>query len=307
MGLLKSIVSDAVSKGIKKGISDAVGKAVEDIVKPSVDNLAQKQADKINATTKDLEQATAEARQATTEAAKEISSQASAAPASAGGLASLEAALGGWAKRAESMATEMSKNLKECPQCGEMCSSDKQFCPKCGAKLPETTVGQAYTCSKCGEVNTIGTKYCCKCGALLPAAEAEVKAKAAADAVVLSEFKEKLPMYPEWSVGGYNLRFTTAGTSYGHPRYEFVFEGPATISILYVQKLREAGFDYRDGLSSSGMLYKIVDGVARCCNIEKDSDGDTYWAYFFVDNSLLPKKAEQEVTNLAKGIFKKFF
>lgn len=313
MSLLKSIIGDAVSKGIKKGIGDAIGKAVEGIVKPSVDKYAQKQADRINAAGESLEQGTAEMRQATAEAAQKISTSTTTAASSAtGGLAGLEAALGGWAKRAESLATEMSKNTKICPQCGEVCTADKQFCPKCGAKLPEETTAAGYTCPKCGEVNTPGSKHCCKCGTILPAAEAEAKAQAAADAAVLDKFKQSLPQYPEWTVGGYDFELTDGGTCNGHPCYQFAFEGTIAILDQYVAKLQEAGFTYRDGRPSSGLLYKQMNGVCRCFNKESVCDTEKKIVSFYVDNTVLPTNKATEphipdVGDLAKGLFKKMF
>lgn len=313
MSLLKSIIGDALSKGIKKGLSDAVGKAVEGIVKPTVDNYAQKQADRINAAGESLEQGTAEIRQATAEAARNMSAQTTQASSTAApsGLSGLEAALGGWAKRAESLATEMSKNMKICPQCGEVCTADKEYCPKCGAKLPEKTAAADYTCPKCGEVNTPGSKHCCKCGTVLPGAEAEVKAQAAADASALDSFRQKLPQYPEWNVGGCAFELSENGSCGGYPCYRWNLEGSSALLDQYVAKLVEAGFSYHGGYHSD-TLYKETGGVCRCFDKTDAVSSGSISVAFYVDNSLLPSKktAEPEipdVTDIAKGLFKKLF
>lgn len=310
MGLLKSIIGDAVSKGIKKGLSDAVGKAVEGIVKPTVDNFAQKQADQINAAGESLEQSTAELRRATAEAGKTAPSTPIGATGS--GLAGLEAALGGWAQRAESLATEMSKNMKTCPQCGEVCTADKQFCPHCGAKLPERTTADDYTCPKCGEVNVPGSKHCSKCGTVLPAAEEEEKAQATSDATALEQFKQKLPEYPAWNVGGRAFELIDGGTQNGHPSYRWDLDGSAELLKQYVAKLAEAGFSYCGGNPTADTLYKEIGGVCHCFNRTDAVDTNHISVGFYVDNSVLPSKKTTEsdipdVADIAKGLFKKFF
>lgn len=167
MGLLKNIVKNSVSdgiskglsKGISKGIGDALGKAVEKAVNPAAERFAGKAAAQIDEASAALD--------ASAQAASEAAKDAETAKRS-GGFAALENALGGWAKNAEQYATEMSKNIKICSSCGEPASADQKFCPKCGAKLPETTAAALYVCPKCGKQNTVGSEFCGECGAELP-------------------------------------------------------------------------------------------------------------------------------------------
>jgi ribosomal protein L32 len=94
-------------------------------------------------------------------------------------MAALGASLAGWANQMQSFAGEVAQNVKECPQCGEVVSSDHKFCPKCGAKLPDQTMAAGYLCPKCGKQNLPGTVYCAECGAVLPAGEEEAARQAA--------------------------------------------------------------------------------------------------------------------------------
>ena len=86
-------------------------------------------------------------------------------------------------------------NMKECPVCGETVTAEHKFCPKCGATLPEKTIGAGYLCPKCGKQNVPGTAFCTECGTILPAEEEERSKQ-------LALWDEYLPQYPKWNLGG---------------------------------------------------------------------------------------------------------
>ena len=68
---------------------------------------------------------------------------------------------------AQAYAAGMMQNMKQCPKCEEATTSDKTFCPKCGARLPNETMGAKYTCKKCKKQNMPGEDFCGGCGAKL--------------------------------------------------------------------------------------------------------------------------------------------
>ena len=297
MGLLKSMVRDAVSEGVRKGIGKAVGQAVGDAIRPSVEKVAKESADLINSTTQSIDKGASEVRAASVEADQKIQA--------AGGLSALESALGGLTSRAERYAAEMSKNMKICPSCGEACTADKTFCPKCGTKLPEETLAESYTCKQCGYVNVPETKYCTKCGAILPAAEAEVKAQQEKDAAVLADLSAQCPDYPAWTVGGTGFELENRGMMNGYDSYGLTFEGKREIVLKYVEKLRAAGFTARD----AEIFSKIINGVCRTFIIGDSGAADYQTVIFRVDNYKKPepkKPQDDALTSIAKGLFKKF-
>lgn len=313
MGLLKNIVSTAVNDGIRKGVSNAVGKAIESAIKPAADNLANKTAQAVNSAADEVNKGLAETKAAATEAGAAMAEANAAAGAAAsevkslGGLAGLESALSGWAASAERIATQMSSSMKICPSCGQPSPADKAYCPHCGAKLPDKTLGEDYTCSKCGTANTPGTKFCSACGAILPAAAAEIEAQQAKDATVLAEFENLLPQFPKWTVGGSEFRLEANGEANGYPIYDLELVGGHKELDAYIALLNEAGFR-----QSGDQWYKTIDGACRTfdCN-DAVIDGGIY-VHFFVstlDKKAEPKPAEDPLADLkgaAKGIFKKF-
>lgn len=159
MGFLKNVVknaaSEGISQGISKGISQGLGKAVSD-------------------TRKEMDGASPEAK-----------------AAAGSGFASLAGSFEQLADSATSYATEMSKKMKHCPNCGEDVLANNDFCPECGAKLPETTIAEQYVCPNCGKQNLVETKFCSGCGTILPwfsaekAAEERAEQEAAAEQVRL--------------------------------------------------------------------------------------------------------------------------
>lgn len=292
MGLLKNIVGNAISSGISKGIGSAVGKAVEKAVAPAAERMANKGAQAIDSATAEMDKSFAEANDAVN---------------AAGGLSSLEAALSGLAGRAESFATSMSASMKICPNCGQPSTADKDFCPACGTKLPEKTLGEEYTCTKCGAPNTPGTKYCSKCGALLPGAEAAVLEQQSKDAAVLEEMARILPQFPKWSVGGSEFSLEQNGDQNGYPVYMLNLVGGERQLAAYKSLLLQAGFtQYGD------QYWKTIDGVCRTFSCVDAVCDDTLSVGFYVstyDKKEEPKPAADPVADLkdvAKGLFKKF-
>ena len=236
MGLLKNIVkngisngiNNGISKGISKGISDALGKAVEKAVNPAAERLAGKAAAQLDEATAALDSSA----QAASEAAEGVE-----AAKKAGGFAALENALNGWAKNAEQYATELSKSLKICPKCGEAAPADKEFCPHCGTKLPETTAAAAYVCPKCGKQNTVGSEFCGSCGTKLPGAES-------ASVDVMADWDTKLAGFPKWELGGTDFLLDENGLDpNGHPYYAFtVFNSSIDALNAYLSLLKRSGF-----------------------------------------------------------------
>ena len=141
----------AIRSGIRQGISSAVSQTVRQAIEPKATELANRAEGQIDAVSQNNPQPT-----------QTMSSN-------------LEGALSNLERAAESYATELSKNLKVCPSCGQPAKATEKFCVNCGTKLPEETVAQAAVCPSCGKQNGIGTKFCCECGTRLPIADMEAK------------------------------------------------------------------------------------------------------------------------------------
>ena len=139
MSFLKRMIKD----GIREGVSNAIGDAVKGAVEPAATNLANKAAAKIEDVA-EKDNAEAAEKQAETKSA----------------FSGLEGAFANLEKAAQSYATEISKNMKVCPECNTPTDAAKKFCPECGAKLPEETVADSSVCKECGTQNTPGTKFC---------------------------------------------------------------------------------------------------------------------------------------------------
>ena len=233
----------AIKNGISKGIGEAVGKAVEKAVTPKATEWANKTAEQFDRATGSM-----------AESAQEVSKSTS----------GLEGAFANLQRAAEGYATEMSKNVKVCPSCGEPTTAEKAFCPLCGAKLPELSVAEGAVCSSCGKQNTVGTKFCAFCGAKLPAAVAEEAAQKEKDSAVLAKWDELLPWYPKWAFGGCNYEINENGDD-GRGNINYLFEADGVnLSQLnqYVELLKQNGFIPAFSGSSS-TYYKVIDGVCR--------------------------------------------
>lgn len=249
----------AIRRGIRDGVSKAVGNAIGKAIEPTVTNLSNQAAEKIDQGAQRLNQSAAGYTQETTTA-----------------FAGLEGALGNLERATQNYATKAAQNLKQCPACDSMVSSDKSFCPHCGAKLPEQTVAQGAVCTSCGKQNSIGTKFCEACGAKLPAAIAEEQAAAAKDSAVLLEWDQKLPQYPKWNCGGsyYHIE------PYDVNQFAFSasFEGDHFAATQAVQQYRQLllqnGFTQAGQYPSQEHLYKMINGACFHVDTEHCFEGD---------------------------------
>ena len=317
MGLFKKLVSDAVGEGIGKGIQNEVGKAVESAVRPAADKLAGQAANQLNQASQDMAANAAEAQDAAARAAADtasVNASYAAAPAAPGaGAASLGAALSGWAASVQNMAGQVAQTMKECPNCGEYSTADHKFCPKCGAKLPEQTVGAGYLCPNCGKQNVPGTTFCAECGTRLPAAEQAAAAQAA-------KWEALLPQYPKWNLGGI-ASLEESGSVNGAPAVRLRIEGAGRMQLAqYVEQLKAAGFVPYGGVDSD-VYYKTVGGVCRAFDkTDALSNGSLDLSFYVGDYDRraavkdktdatlgAAKDTAKAAADAAKGLFKKFF
>ena len=176
-----SFLKRAIREGISKGIGDAVSSAVKQAVEPKATEWANKTAQRFD-----------EAAQSHTQEVKQS-------------FSGLEGAFSNLQRAAENYATEVSKNIKVCPGCGETVPAEKKFCPGCGAKLPERTAAQGALCPSCGKQNTVGMKYCDECGTKLPAAIEEEEAARQKMEDALAQWDSILPAFPKWDCGGRDI------------------------------------------------------------------------------------------------------
>ena len=130
---MSSFLERAIRRGISQGLGNAIGKAVQQAVEPKATEMANRAADH-------LEQAAGNAAQQTNQ--------------TVGGL---EGAFANLERAAQSYATEMSKNIKICPECGHSGGADSKFCPVCGAYMEVQTLAEVAVCPNCGKQNYIGT------------------------------------------------------------------------------------------------------------------------------------------------------
>lgn len=250
---LEYMIRRGVSRGVSRGLSDAIGKAVSRAVEPKATELANKTAARLDQAGQNAQQQTAK-------------------PASG-----LEGAFANLQRAAEGYATQMTKDLKVCPGCGQPAGADQKFCPSCGMKLPEQTLGQGALCPQCGKQNTVGMKFCAECGTKLPAAVAEEEAAARKDAEEMQRWQELLPRFPQWTCGGKNysiedfegwVRFTA----------EFPTHTMARNAVdQYARILREQGFAPAGQYPSDSHLYKKDGGI--CCHVDLEHcfEGDANW------------------------------
>ncbi|MBO7703349.1 MAG: zinc ribbon domain-containing protein [Solobacterium sp.] len=80
------------------------------------------------------------------------------------GMPDFEAATKRWDGLMDEIFDQKLGAWKICPSCNEAVGSDLNFCPHCGAKLPEITAAQVV-CRKCGTVNRFMDGVCKNCGA----------------------------------------------------------------------------------------------------------------------------------------------
>lgn len=239
---LEYLIRRGVRQGVSRGISDAIGKAVSRAVEPKATELANKAAAQLDQ-------------------AGQTASRQAAQPASG-----LEGAFANLQRAAEGYATQMTKNMKVCPECGQPAGADQKFCPSCGAKLPEQTLGQGALCPQCGRQNTVGMKFCAECGTKLPAAIAEEEAAARQDEEELRRWPELLGRFPQWACGGsrYCIEEYEGWVSF---RAEFPTHTLACAAVdRYAGILRENGFAPAGQYPSDSHLYKKEEGV--CCHVD---------------------------------------
>lgn len=316
MSFLKNTIKNTISQGVSKGLSQAIGSAVERVVAPSMENWANKTAESIREATPEVSQSSATVR--------------SSAPAESGfaglgaAFSGLESAMSGYAAQAEKYATNLAAGLKQCPACGEATTADKKFCPFCGAKLPDKTLGDDYICPACGKQNTIGTAFCAECGAKLPGKAAEEQAAKDKDAAVLAQFAEKLSEYPVWHGAGYNYAIEDLFTDEnGNVIRSFTYHMPDNAAayaeaMKYRELLLAAGFNKAYDKADDRYLYKNIGGVWHSVDLEHvcvsdDGYGEIKFAF---DKPYIPAPendnafdfgdAAKELKNGLKNL-KKFF
>ncbi len=263
MGILKK----ALQNGISKGVSSALTNVLQKTIEPKATELVNKAADKITDAIGGDEQQNEQAAQTAATVQPEQTAQR---------FSGLAGAFAGLEQMAKSYATEMTKNLKVCPNCGQPADANTKFCQSCGTKLPEQTIAQGAVCTNCGKQNDVGTKFCAACGTKLPAAVAEEQAAVARDAAVMTEWDEKLSQYPKWSYGGKDFGLE----SYNPGEYIFSasFTGgnPAARAAMeqYRSVLLQNGFRQAGQYPSNDHLYKMVGGACFHVDLEHCFEGD---------------------------------
>lgn len=250
-----SFLKRAIREGISRGIGDAVSNAVKQAVEPKATQWANKTAQQLD-----------QMSQTHTEEVKQS-------------FSGLDGAFANLQRAAENYATEISKNVKTCPECGEPASAEKKFCPNCGAKLPETTLAQGAMCPSCGKQNTIGTKFCDTCGEKLPAAIAEEAAIQQKMEEALTKWDTLLPMFPKWNCGGTGICIEQhdpeqcsgyfASVNVDFPR------GSSGSPALdqYWNLLKAEGFRTAGRYPDPTHLYKMVNGTCYLASSEHAFDG----------------------------------
>ena len=241
----------AIRRGVSEGIGKAVGQAITKAVEPTATELANKAAQHFD-----------NAAQQNSRPKTQIAS-------------GLEGAFANLERAAQGYATEMSKNIKVCPNCNQPSDKGKLFCPSCGTKLPETTVSEGAVCTECNKQNPVGAKFCDACGAKLPAAIAEEQAQADRNAAVIAEWDTKLPQYPKWNCGGKNYCIEDMD---GYIIFSADFEGNRFAAEQAVEQYRrllvQNGFIQAGQYPNIAHLYKRVNGVCYHADTEHCFEGD---------------------------------
>jgi len=252
-----SFLKRAIREGISRGIGDAVSSAVKQAVEPKATEWANKTAQQLD-----------EMSQSHTQEAKKS-------------FSGLEGAFSNLQRAAENYATEISKNIKVCPGCGEPVSAEKKFCPGCGAKLPETTLAQDAVCPSCGRQNTVEKKYCDECGTKLPYAVAEEAAVREKMETQLATWDSVLPMFPRWSCGGKDLHIEQydpreCGGYFASANICFARESEGQPALdRYWELLKADGFRMAGRYPDQTHLYKKIGDTCYLASSEHSFEGGT--------------------------------
>lgn len=267
MGLLER----AIRKGVSEAVGKAVGSAITKAVEPKATELANRAAAQLDQTAENAVQQT----QAATNSVNQSTS-------------GFEGAFSNLQRSMESYATAAAKNTKVCPNCNEVATADKKFCPKCGTKLPEQTLAQGAVCTQCGKQNTIGTKFCQECGAKLPSAIAEEQARADKNSATLAKWDTALVGFPKWDLGGNDFYFDIGdGYVMFSANYSTPFEAQNAVE-QYRAILKQNGFKEEGEYPEIQHLYKKVNGISYHVDTEHCFEGDSETAdiYFMHDEPI---------------------
>ncbi len=280
MGFLKR----AIKRGIQEGLENTLGKAVEETSQQIFANVGNAAAEKVKDATEEYrKQPTQPVQQAAQPQMTEqpAGTTASRQPADwQSALSGLGGIFGELAGSAQAYATEMSKTMKECPDCGTMAGMDKKFCPECGAKLPEETISRSALCPNCGKQNEIGTKFCSDCGTKLPSVVRAEQRALQKDEQLLAEWPQQLPAYPVWNGGGKNFALEWANDG-GYFYFELAPHSEAQKAVVgYRILLQENGFAPEGQYPSIEHLYKKENGVSYHVDTEHTFEGETPCIYF---------------------------
>ena len=281
----------AIRKGVSQGVGRAMGEALSKAIEPHANELANKAAQRIDEAAAKNEEYENQRRQNS---------------AFNGAFANLERA-------ANDYATQLGKNMKICPGCGETVTADKKFCPHCGAKLPEQTVAEGYVCPGCGKQNSIGTKFCQDCGTKLPAAIAEEQAQLMKDDAVMAEWDEKLAAFPKWIFGGKDYYIEDYdGGAFSFTATFATYAGAQSAVRQYRELLLQNGFRQAGQYPNMEHLYKRTDGIVYHADTEHCFEGDPECPQIYFDRSeptggfdyVKPEPKKQLELKDLKGLFK---
>lgn len=282
----------AIRKGVSQGVGRAMGEALSKAIEPHANELANKAAQRIDEAAAKNEEYENQRRQNS---------------AFNGAFANLERA-------ANDYATQLGKNMKICPGCGETVTADKKFCPYCGAKLPEQTVAEGAVCPNCGKQNSIGTKFCQDCGTKLPAAVAEEQAQLMKDDAVMAEWDEKLAAFPKWIFGGKDYYIEDYdGGAFSFTATFATYAGAQSAVRQYRELLLQNGFRQAGQYPNMEHLYKRTDGIVYHADTEHCFEGDPECPQIYFDRSeptgsfdyVKPEPKKQLELKDLKGLFKR--
>ena len=252
-----SFLKRAIREGISRGIGDAVSSAVKQAVEPKATEWANKKAQQLD-----------EMTQSHTQEVKQS-------------FSGLEGAFSNLQRAAENYATQVSKNIKICPGCGEPAPAEKKFCPGCGTRLPETTAAQSALCPSCGKQNTVGMKYCDECGTKLPGAVEEEAAALRRMEDALAGWDDVLSMYPKWDQGGTDFYVEQhdpeeCGGYFASAHISFARESQGEPALAqYWERLKAHGFRMAGRYPDPTHLYKKIGDACYLASSEHSFDGGT--------------------------------